>query len=243
MAASKGLTLLERLRLPKEERRALEAEEDAEKIRLYVEKGDFDAFDRLMNRYRYRMTVVAFRMLRKYKAFPDKEGLAAEAYSEAILRAERGMFGFEFRSRFVTWLYSIVVNATIDIIRREKRALKAKYTEVDEGPRVLTVEEEEELARRSEQAALREQYSKVLGKLSLPHREVLFMREFQEMSYKDMARALRIPIGTVMSRLSFARANAREHLRTMLVAEYVPKPKAEVRVTAAGKRVMTRAKK
>ncbi len=133
---------------------------------------------------------------------------AREVVQEAFLRVYRGLDSFHGGSSFFTWLYRIVTNLSIDLMRKPAR----REAELDERRRVdeseipllsrvdgadpLDVVRRREIAERIRQA---------LDALPPYHRGVILMREVEGMSYEDMAQAMGVSKGTIMSRLFHAR--------------------------------------
>jgi len=185
----------------KEQARKLEAEEDRVLI-LQAKAGDSGAFRRLVERHQRRAFAIAIGLVRD-------EDDAREIVQEAFLRVHRGLSSFEGGSSFFTWLYRIVSNLAIDAMRkpsrRESESLDPELGDdgVDqpflsrlEGADPLDVVRRGEIRRRIEQA---------LRELPPYHRGVILMRELEGMSYEEMAEAMGVSKGTIMSRLFHAR--------------------------------------
>lgn len=139
------------------------------------------------------------------------ENDAREIVQEAFLRVHRGLDSFEGGSSFFTWLYRIITNLAIDLMRKPGR----KGAELDEA-RDLSGDAEGELALvsridgadpidvvRRRQIAARIQ--RALDALPSYHRAVIVMREVEGLSYEEMAQAMDVSKGTIMSRLFHAR--------------------------------------
>jgi RNA polymerase sigma-70 factor (ECF subfamily) len=115
---------------------------------------------------------------------------------------------FQGDSSFGTWITRIVINLCLDQLRRRKRQRAESIEEMDEESggverqMPVVVSNPTENLERGE---LRQRIDKALGQLSHEHRTVLVLHEFEEMEYKDIARAMDCSIGTVMSRLFYAR--------------------------------------
>ena len=115
---------------------------------------------------------------------------------------------FQGDSSFATWMTRIVINLCLDAIRRQKRQRAESIEEMDEDSGgverhmpVVTVNPTERLER----AELRARIDEAMDKLSPAHRTVLILHEFENMEYKLIAQTMRCSIGTVMSRLFYAR--------------------------------------
>ncbi len=160
--------------------------------------GDRAALNRLLTGARPRLLAVAMRVVR------DRDD-AEDVVQEALLKACRSLSRFEGRAAFSTWLHRIVVNAALDRLRRHQ---SRRDRVVDDDERDLTpVDNVDE--QTPERVAVSHETSAVvqdaLARLSPAHRDVLMLREFDGESYRDLARLVRCPVGTVMSRLHHAR--------------------------------------
>jgi RNA polymerase sigma-70 factor (ECF subfamily) len=173
-----------------------------------AKKGDREAFGILVHRYQGRAFRLALRVLR------DEEQ-ARDAVQDSFLKAYRSIDRFEGRSSFYTWLYRLVMNRCIDQKRRDK-SKSDRHVEWDEE-RSLDASEgavagtappsrpDDELFR----AELRKRISEAIGELPDEARRTFELREVDGLDYAEIAAALRIPKGTVMSRLHYARRRLR----------------------------------
>jgi len=185
----------------KEQARQLEAEEDRDLI-LQAKAGDRGAFRKLVERHQRRAFAIAVGLVRD-------ENDAREIVQEAFLRVHRGLDAFEGGSSFFTWLYRIVANLSIDAMRkphrRESEALDPEIN--DDGfdqPLLSRLEGADpvDVVRRGE---IRRRIEAALEELPPYHRGVILMRELEGMSYEEMAEAMGVSKGTIMSRLFHAR--------------------------------------
>jgi len=167
-------------------------------------RGDGIAFSELVNRHYEKAVRVSFGML---KDRFDAEDVAQEAFA----RVYRKLESFEGQSAFSTWLYRIVVNLSIDSLRKRKRQRRADVDDeltrealrsdeelwpvFDEADPMLSVERHE----------LRARLDAAFAELPEIHRAVLVLREVQGLSYEEISESLEIKKGTVMSRLFHAR--------------------------------------
>ena len=165
-------------------------------------KGDAIAFSELVNRHYKRAVRVAFGLLK------DKHD-AEDVVQDAFARVHARLHEFNGASAFYTWLYRIVVNLSIDAIRKKRRERRADVE--DESARDAlaqnelwprsTVAPDEQAERRELQSRLQKAFE------GLPeiHQAVIFLRELEGFSYDEIADSLQIKKGTVMSRLFHAR--------------------------------------
>jgi RNA polymerase sigma-70 factor (ECF subfamily) len=175
--------------------------------------GDHRAFQTLVERYQGRVFALARRILRD----PER---ARDAVQEGFLKAYAGLPRFEGRSGFYTWLYRLVFNQCIDMKRRDRSAAQEEWDDevardvapgADAPPLPLRTELAEP-AQAYHRAKLRVALAQAIESLPEDARRTLVMREIDGLSYAEIARALHIPKGTVMSRLHYARRRVRDTL-------------------------------
>ena len=166
-----------------------------------AQSGDMMAFEELVARHRDKIYGRAFSMMRN-------EEEAIDLSQEAWVKAWQRLAQFHGESSFATWLTRITINLCLDQLRRQKRVRAESIEEMDEESGgverqmpVVTVNPTERLER----GELRQRIDVALGKLSDDHRTVLVLHEFEEMEYKEIAKTMECSIGTVMSRLFYAR--------------------------------------
>ncbi len=125
-------------------------------------------------------------------SFVGNRADAEDAVQEALWKAFRGLHGYDRARPFKGWWFAIVRNCCLDLLQQRRAR-----------PRTVPVEEAYQVAARAAEAA--EPLREALAKLTPPQREILQLRYFGGCSYRDLAEALAIPAGTVMSRLHAAR--------------------------------------
>ncbi len=136
--------------------------------------------------------------------------LAEDAAQEAFIRAWQHLPNYRPRSPFRNWLYRIATNAARDALRRERETV-----DVDQVPLVALDAGPEETVERTERG---ERVRQAVLALPTASRTVLVLREYEGLSYREIADTLSIPIGTVMSRLNYARKQLRELLAPYMEA-------------------------
>jgi len=168
-----------------------------------AQQGDRLAFGELVRRHREGVINVVYRMC-------GDATLAEDVAQEAFIRAWQHLPNYQPRSPFRNWVYRIATNAALDVLRRERETV-----DVDTLPLASSDEGPEATVERGERGARVRQ-----AVLSLPpaSRAVLVLREYEGLSYREIADTLAIPIGTVMSRLNYARNRLRESLAPYLEA-------------------------
>ena len=163
--------------------------------------GEMEAFEELVFRHRDKIYARAFQMMRS-------EDEALDLSQEAWVKGWQRLKQFQGESSFVTWMTRIVINLCLDQLRKQKRQRAesieqmAEETGGVERQMPVVVTNPTEGLERSE---LRTRIDKALGQLSYEHRTVLILHEFEELEYKEIARRMECSIGTVMSRLFYAR--------------------------------------
>ena len=166
-------------------------------------KGDQAAFGELVRQYQKRVFALAARMC------PTPE-LAEEAAQEAFLAAWQSLPFFRGESAFATWLYRLTSNACVDLLRKENRHQGPSLDDETVGAEMPDPAPTPEAA--AEQKELRGQIEAGLRSLSPEHREVLILREIQQLSYDEIADVLSLDLGTVKSRINRGRRQLREFL-------------------------------
>ena len=136
--------------------------------------------------------------------------LAEEAAQETFLSAWQGLPFFRGDSAFSTWLYRLASNACVDLLRKEGRHQGPSLDDEAVSAEVPDTRPTPEAA--AEQKELRAQIEAGLRTLSPEHREVLILREIQQLSYDEIADALSLDLGTVKSRISRGRRLLRNFL-------------------------------
>ena len=174
--------------------------------------GDAEAFDELVVRYRTRVFGMIYNMV-------HSEQDAWDLAQDSFLKAWKSIKRFRGQSSFYTWIYRIVMNVTIDWLR--KKQVKAGGAEFDDSiqlkevePASKTVPKPDALPSENlEQREIRAEIDKAIAQLSPEHRAVILMKEIDGMQYHEIAESLGCSIGTVMSRLFYARKKLQNLLR------------------------------
>jgi len=165
------------------------------------QKGDMSAFEELVARHRDKVYARAFSMVRN-------EDSAIDLSQEAWVKAWQRLHQFQGEASFLTWMTRIVINLCLDQLRKQKRLRAESIEQLDEE--LGGVERQMPIitpnpTERLERGELRERIDRALAQLSYEHRTVLVLHEFQELEYKEIAKRMGCSIGTVMSRLFYAR--------------------------------------
>ena len=165
--------------------------------------GDADAFETLVLRYEKRVYALALRMC-------GNPADAQEAAQEALLSAWQSLPFFRGESSFSTWLYRLTSNASVDLLRRDKRQ---RAVSLDDGELSLNIPDDRLTPHEeAEQSELREAIHSGLKTLPDDYRAVLVLRELHQLSYQEISSALDVDLGTVKSRINRGRKRLCEFL-------------------------------
>ncbi len=191
--------------------RIREAEEDRVLI-ARAQQNDVAAFRQLVERHQRRAFAIALSLVRD-------ENDARELVQDAFLRVYKGLNSFQGGSSFFTWLYRIITNLSIDLIRKPGRQLadidetrfESDESQEAEFPLLSRVDGSDpvDVVRRREIAG---RLQAALDALPPYHRGVIVMREIEGLSYEEMAQAMGVSKGTIMSRLFHARQKLQKAL-------------------------------
>jgi RNA polymerase sigma-70 factor (ECF subfamily) len=166
-----------------------------------AQRGDMAAFEELVARHRDKIFARAYGMM-------HNEEEAVDLSQEAWVKGWQRLRQFQGDASFGTWMTRIIINLCLDQLRKQKRqrtdsieAMDQDSGGVERQMPIITVNPTAGLER----AELRQRIDRALGLLSYEHRTVLVLHEFEEMEYKEIAKTMGCSIGTVMSRLFYAR--------------------------------------
>src|SRR5262245_47158759 len=174
---------------------------DDEALVKAAQRGTTLAFEELVARHRDKIYARAFSMMRN-------EDQALDLSQEAWVKGWQRLKQFQGESSFVTWMTRIVINLCLDQLRKLKRQRAESIEMLDEElggverhMPIVMVNPTEGLER----SELRQRIDRALGQLSEAHRTVFILHEFEDLEYKEIAKRMKCSIGTVMSRLFYAR--------------------------------------
>jgi RNA polymerase sigma-70 factor (ECF subfamily) len=162
------------------------------------QKGRTDSYRILVDKYKTRAYYAAL-------MYTGNQDDALDLSQEAFYRAFRAIKSFELGKNFYTWLYQILRNLCINHYKRIRRR-SVVFSDIDEqhNPALLqsNIKEPDQIFEETER---RDKLWAALLKLKSADREILILKEFDELSYQEIAEVFEIPIGSVMSRLYYAR--------------------------------------
>lgn len=198
-----------------DENNRVKADEDYQLVCL-CQKGDIDAFEALVEKHQKKMVNIAYRMIGNYEE-------ACEVVQDAFLAAYRAIRKFRGESRFSTWLYSIMINLSKNRLKQVKARFHREGLSIDDpgedgsrqfrgDPPAHGLSVVEQLEKREIQTRVQE----CINILEEEYREVLVLRDVQGFSYEEIRAILKIPDGTVKSRLFRARDALKDCLKKAL---------------------------
>jgi RNA polymerase sigma-70 factor (ECF subfamily) len=177
------------------------SERDRKLVKL-CKAGDNQAFDELVTLYRGKVYAMILNMI-------HNDADAWDLSQDVFVKAWKALPRFESRSAFYTWLYRITHNVTYDWIRKRKRVVFGEFEDslIEEAePGALTAPKPQDLPDAAmERSELRGRIARAIESLSDDHREVILRKEIDGLSYQEIAEIAGCSVGTVMSRLFYAR--------------------------------------
>jgi len=176
-------------------------------------KGDLSAYDELVRRYQERIYATVYHMTSNHE---DANDLAQEAF----IKAFHALKSFKGGSSFYTWLYRIAVNKTINFLKQRRNKAMMSLDDLDfhaeHDPDLVALISDKTPRREVNLAELQEKLNEAMQKLSEPHRLVVTLHDIQGLSHEEIARIMDCNIGTVRSRLFYARQQLQAYLSDYL---------------------------
>jgi RNA polymerase sigma-70 factor (ECF subfamily) len=190
-------------------------DEDSRLVSL-CKKGDVDAFEELVKKHQKMIMNIAFRMLGNYED-------AYEIVQDAFIAAYKGIRNFEEKARFSTWLYAIVVNLSRNRLKQIRTQQYYEKISIDD-PAVTDrnpadadpPNNEPSVLERLERKDVQQQVQRCIDSLESEFKEVVVLRDIQSFSYDEISDMLKIPEGTVKSRLFRARHALKDCLKKFI---------------------------
>ena len=176
--------------------------------------GDQRAFDELVAKYRTRVYAMIYHLV-------HNEQDAWDLAQDGFLKAWKSLDKFRFQSSFYTWLYRIMTNVAIDWLRKKQIQGTQEFDdtvglhEIEPGSD-LAPKNEPHPIKKLERGEVRQRIDAAIAKLSPEHRTVILLKEMEDLQYHEIAETVGCSIGTVMSRLFYAR----KKLQTLLKDVY-----------------------
>ncbi len=189
------------------------APEEESALVARARQGDLQAYDELIKRYQERIYATIYHMTSNHE---DANDLAQEAF----IKAYSALKSFKGGSSFYTWLYRIAVNKTINFLKQRKNRQAMSLNDIDfqaeHDPDLVALVSEKTPRREAGLSELQEKLNEALLKLSEPHRLVVVLHDVQGQSHEEIAKVMDCNIGTVRSRLFYARQQLQSYLSDYL---------------------------
>ena len=167
-----------------------------------AQKGDLEAYDQLIQRYQERIYATVYHMTSNHE---DANDLAQEAF----IKAFQALNSFKGGSTFYTWIYRIAVNKTLNFLKQRKNRFHMSLNDLDfnteNNPDLVALISDKTPRRAAGLKELQGKLNEALLKLSEHHRLVMVLHDVQGQSHEEIAEIMNCNIGTVRSRLFYAR--------------------------------------
>src|SRR5450755_1769674 len=200
------MTMAEPVTLPEPEPAAPPVEMD---LVRRAQRGDLAAYDELVKRYQERIYATVYHMTSNHE---DANDLAQDSF----IKAFNALKSFKGGSSFYTWLYRIAVNKTINFLKQRKNRVHMSLNDLDfnaeNNPDLVALISDKTPRRDAGLNELQEKLNAALLKLSEPHRLVVVLHDVQGQSHEEIAKVMECNIGTVRSRLFYARQQLQGYL-------------------------------
>jgi RNA polymerase sigma factor RpoE len=186
--------------------------EESELVRR-ARTGDLAAYDELVRRYHERVYATVYHMTANHE---DANDLTQEAF----IKAYQALKSFKGGSSFYTWVYRIAVNKTINFLKQRRNRAQISLNDIDfnaeHDPDLVALISDKTPRREVSLSELQEKLNAAMQKLSEPHRLVVTLHDVQGLSHEEIAEIMDCNIGTVRSRLFYARQQLQAHLSDYL---------------------------
>jgi RNA polymerase sigma-70 factor (ECF subfamily) len=178
-----------------------------------AQREDMRAYDLLVRRYQERIYATVYHMTSNHD---DANDLAQETF----IKAFRALKTFKGDSSFYTWIYRIAVNKTINFLKQRKNRVQISLNDVDfnaeHDPDLVALTSERTPRRDLNLSELQEKLNEAMQKLSEYHRMVVTLHDVQGLSHEEIGKIMDCNVGTVRSRLFYARQQLQAHLSDYL---------------------------
>lgn len=186
--------------------------DDMELVRR-TRAGELTAYDELVRRYQERIYATVYHMTGNHE---DATDLAQEAF----IKGYHALKSFKGGSSFYTWIYRIAVNKTINFLKQRKNKAQLSLNDLDlnaeHDPDLVALISDKTPRREVNLAELQEKLNAAMQKLSESHRLVVTLHDVQGLSHEEIAKIMDCNIGTVRSRLFYARQQLQAYLADYL---------------------------
>jgi RNA polymerase sigma factor (sigma-70 family) len=178
-----------------------------------AQRGDFAAYDELVRRYQERIYSTVYHMTANHE---DAVDLAQETF----IKGFQALSSFKGDSSFYTWVYRIAVNKTINFLKSRKNKSHLSLNDLDlnieNNPDLVSLVSEKTPRRDAGLSELQEKLNEAMLKLSPAHRLVVTLHDVQGLAHEEIAAIMDCNVGTVRSRLFYARQQLQANLSDYL---------------------------
>jgi RNA polymerase sigma factor (sigma-70 family) len=190
----------------------MEASDDLDLVQR-AQAGDLATYDELIRRYQERIYATIYHMTANHED-------AGDLTQEAFIKAHQALKSFKGDSTFYTWVYRIAVNKTINFLKQKKNRTHLSLNDIDfnaeHDPDMVALVSEKTPRRDANLTELQEKLNAAMLKLSEVHRLVVTLHDIQGLSHEEIGRIMDCNVGTVRSRLFYARQQLQAHLSDYL---------------------------
>jgi RNA polymerase sigma-70 factor (ECF subfamily) len=193
----------------------IQVEDPADDLTLVerAQREDLRAYDELVRRYQERIYATVYHMTSNHED-------ANDLVQETFIKAYRALKSFKGNSSFYTWVYRIAVNKTINFLKQRKNRVQMSLNDVDfnpeHDPELVALVSNNTPRRDLNLAELQEKLNGALQKLSEHHRMVVTLHDVQGLSHEEIGKIMDCNVGTVRSRLFYARQQLQAYLSDYL---------------------------
>jgi RNA polymerase sigma factor (sigma-70 family) len=178
-----------------------------------VQSGEVAAYDQLVRKYRERIYAIIYNMV------SNRED-AADLAQDVFIKAFQSINRFQGQASFFTWLYRIAVNTTLTHLRKAKLRTFFSFEKINEDDKttelVAQLTDKKGVEREIYVKELQEKLNEALQKLSIKHRTVVTLFEIDGLSHEEIAEVIGCSVGTVRSRLHYAKQLLQADLQSYL---------------------------
>jgi RNA polymerase sigma-70 factor (ECF subfamily) len=191
----------------------LEVEVDESELILRTRQGDLEAYDDLVRRFQERIYATIYHMTANHE---DANDLAQETF----IKAFQAISSFKGDSSFFTWIYRIAINRTINFLKQRRNRSHMSLNDLDlnaeHDPDLVALVSDKTPRRDAGLAELQEKLNAAMQRLSETHRLVVTLHDVQGLAHEEIARIMDCNVGTVRSRLFYARQQMQAYLSDYL---------------------------
>lgn len=199
----------ERYQKRKTRQRELSSLSDEDLIFLFQD-GELLAFEEIVARYKDPLMNFVFRFL-------GEKSESEDVVQETFLRVFRNKRAYKKIAKFSTWIYTIAGNLAKTELRKRKKRNLASVSDLGYDDKDFEISDESSNPEKKTNTVMYEEIiQEEIGKLSPKFREVIVLRDIQELSYEEISKIIKVPLGTVKSRVNRARLRLQEKLRFLL---------------------------